>query len=86
MKKGENPMLQFVAKVTSFNQDTETEEKENLLLSADSFEEAMRHIEGWFAEDLITVELTCVSNKSWFIVSDEIAKFILTDPKNREFW
>jgi len=79
-------MLQFVAKVRAYNSDSGEYEEENLLLSNESFERAIREIEGWYEQNLMSVNITCLTNKPWLVVDDASAKKIMNDPENQEFW
>ena len=84
-------MLQFIAKVKSFDTDLEGNPinqivNDTLILSAESFEAAMGSLEGWFGEELMSASLTCLTNKSWVIIDEEIANRILDKPENHEFW
>lgn len=79
-------MYQFIAKVKSYDGDTGTNITENLLLSAESFEEAIRHIEGWYEDDLMSLSLEMMTNKSWVVISENMAKTIVAMPENQEFW
>ena len=79
-------MLQFVAKTEFYDGDVGENKTENLLLAAESFEEAMRHIEGWYAEDLMSVSLKLMTNKSWILIDDYMADVIPKMCENQEFW
>lgn len=79
-------MYQFIAKVTSYDGDTGTNITEHLLLSAESAEEAVRQIEGWYEDDLMSLSLEKMTNKPWVVISKNMAEAIVAMPENQEFW
>ena len=79
-------MLQFIAKVEFYDGEIGENKTVNLLCGAESFEEAMRNIEGYYAEDLMSVSLKCMTNKLWIQIDDYMADTIPTYSENQEFW
>ena len=79
-------MYQFIATVTSYDGDTGTNITENLLLSAESAEEAVRQIEGWYEDNLMFLSLEKMTNKPWIVISKKMAEAIVAMPENQEFW